>query len=415
MILTEYDKIIREYFDISDNRTRKAIISLNEDSKQDQLLSALASALYDKIVAKVDKIDFGTIPKSRGDITKVEGFDNTEECIDIIRKMVVEYKEDTKIVDVVLTAIDNVKKLKSHFMRCFSLNVDFGITLYNLVVLAIEQSVSFLISVTIQYIKDPSSQTYSVSLDKAAYRDTMNNMLYQQLITFNKSCASGEVESALKHVLTKGKLAEAVNITVMDNDNKEVVKHKSIKCDEEEDDDMALASGEVPAAGTEPSEEPESEPTPTMPINGAADVAEDQAVEEGVLKAIALGVKWAITAPFKIVSWLIKVIIPMMRNITYFCISSIVSFSDALYVQAQLIEMNAYELQYSSSSDLDEDKKKKVVEKQLKVAEKLKRVASKFAINDKKAKKEAEKMAAEDEKKNTIDDVPVDTGDGSLF
>ena len=77
--------------------------------------------------------------------------------------------------------------------------------------------------------------------------------------------------------------------------------------------------------------------------------------------------------------------------------------------------MNAYELQYSSSTDLDEDKKKKVVEKQLKVAEKLKKVASKFAINDKKAKKEAEKMAAEDEKKNTIDDVPVDTGDGSLF
>ena len=415
LVEREYNQIIREYFDISDTKTRRAIISLNEDSKQDQLLSALASALYDKIVAKVDKIDFGSIPKSRGDITRVEGFDNTVECLDIIRKMVVEYKEDTKIVDVVLTAIDNVKKFKSYFMRCFSSNVDFGITLYNLIVLAIEQSVSFLISVTIQYIKDPSSQSYQISLDKAAYRDSMNNMLYQQLVTFNKSCASGEVESALKHVVAKGgKFSEAVNITVTDNDTKEVVKHNSDD-DHEEVDDMALASGQVPAAGTEPSNEPEVEPTPTMPINGAADVSEDQTVEEGVLRAIATGVKWAITAPFKVVSWLIKVIIPMMRNITYFCISSVVGLSDALYVQAQLIEINAYELQYSSSSDLDDDKKKKVIEKQLKVASKLKAMASKFAINDKKAKKEAEKMAADEDKKNTIDDVPVDTGDGSLF
>ena len=414
MILTEYDKLIREYFDISDTKTRRAIISLNEDSKQDQLLSALASSLYDKIVAKVDKIDFGTIPKSRGDITRVEGFENTVECLDIIRKMVAEYKEDTKIVDVVLTAIENVKKYKTQFMRCFASNVNFGITLYNLIVLAIEQSVSFLISVTIQYIKDPSSQTYSISLDKAAYRNSMDNMLYQQLITFNKSCDSGELESGLKHVLTHGgKFNEAVNITVMDNDNKEVVKHKRIDGNEEDDDDMKLASGEVPASGTEPSDTADvSEPTPTMPINGSADVSDDQPVEEGVVRNV---LKWVITAPFKIVAWLIKVIIPMMRNITYFCISSIVSFSDALYVQAQLIEINAYELQYSSNSELDDDKKKKVVEKQLKIASKLKSIASKFAINDKKAKKEAEKMAAEDEKKNTIDDVPVDTGDGDLF
>ena len=413
MILNAYDSLIREYFDISDTKTRRAIISINEDSKQDQLLSALASALYDKIVQKVDKIDFGSIPKSRGDITKVEGFDNTAECLNIIRRMVVEYKEDVKIVDTVLTAIENVKSLKSYFMRCFALNIDFGVTLYNLIVLAIEQSVSFLISVTIQYIKDPSSQTYKISLDKAAYHDSMKNMLYEQLVTFNKSFASGEIESTLKHVISKGgKLHEAVNITVTDNDNSEVVKHNS---DEDEDDDMKLASGQVPAAGTEPSEPDASDPTPTMPINGAADVSDDQAVEEGVGRLTGTLLKTIVTAPFKIIAWVLKVIIPMMRNITYFCISSIVSFSDALYVQAQLIEINAYELQYSSGTNLDEDKKKKVVEKQLKIASKLKAVASKFAINDKKAKKEAEKMASDDEKKNTIDDVTPDAGDGDLF
>ena len=85
----QYNEIIREYFDISDTNTRRYIISL-EDVGQDQLLTSLSSALYDKVVQKVDKIDFGTIPRSKGDITRVEGYENTMECLDIIRKLVVD-------------------------------------------------------------------------------------------------------------------------------------------------------------------------------------------------------------------------------------------------------------------------------------------------------------------------------------
>ena len=39
---------------------------------------------YDKIVAKVDKIDFGTIPRSRGDITKIEDAKNCKGCLNRI-------------------------------------------------------------------------------------------------------------------------------------------------------------------------------------------------------------------------------------------------------------------------------------------------------------------------------------------
>ena len=87
MFKHEYDQIIREHFDLSDKYTRKYITSLKEDAQQDQLLAALSSALYDKIVQKVDDIDFGSIPLSRGDITKVEGFASTEECLNIIRRL----------------------------------------------------------------------------------------------------------------------------------------------------------------------------------------------------------------------------------------------------------------------------------------------------------------------------------------
>ena len=54
-----------------------------------------------KIVEKVDDIDFGTIPRSRGDITKIENYTSLMECIDILRNIIVEYKENTLPIDTV--------------------------------------------------------------------------------------------------------------------------------------------------------------------------------------------------------------------------------------------------------------------------------------------------------------------------
>ena len=53
MILNDYYELIRENFNLSDSKTRQCIIAL-EDAEQNQVLSALANALYDKIIKKVD-------------------------------------------------------------------------------------------------------------------------------------------------------------------------------------------------------------------------------------------------------------------------------------------------------------------------------------------------------------------------
>ena len=110
---------------------------------------------------------------------------------------------------------------------------------------------------------------------------------------------------------------------------------------------------------------------------------------------------------------LVKVIIPMMRNITYFFVSAQEKFSDTMAVQAQLIEANAYKLQLSTTSGLSDEKKKKIVQKQLKIAEKLKKIANKFAINTVKAEKQTQKDIKEDDKKATV--VDNGSGTGILF
>jgi hypothetical protein len=66
MVINNYNSIIRENFDLRDPKTRRAIVALEANQKDNQVVAALASALYDKIVEKADKIDFGTIPKSSG-------------------------------------------------------------------------------------------------------------------------------------------------------------------------------------------------------------------------------------------------------------------------------------------------------------------------------------------------------------
>ena len=175
MFISESQKLIREYFDISDERTRKMILA--EDGNDTQLLTALTNALYDKIVSNVDKIDFGSIPRSRGDITKVEGFENTVECINIIRKIVVEYKQDTVIVDNVLGAIENIKTRKAQFIKGYATNTEFPMVLYNLVVLAIEQTVSFLIATTIQFIKDPTKFQIVQKVERYTYLQETSMLL----------------------------------------------------------------------------------------------------------------------------------------------------------------------------------------------------------------------------------------------
>ena len=404
----EYNKIIREHFDISDDATRKCIVAL-EDGEETQLLSALSSALYDKIVEKVDQIDFGTIPISRGDITKVDGFENTVDCLNIIRSIVMEYKQDPAIVDIVLTAIENIKMRKGTFVKAYSLNVEFPMVLYNLITLAIENSVSFLIAVCIQYIKDPDTQTTEAALDKVAYNNTKDNLLFTQLNNFNKACATGDIDVALKEVMKNGgKISESLynnedptDAGTIEYGNPICPKCGSNPCvcklnspfqtfDNEEDNcpDCEEDHTELPPADSIASNE---EPVSEFGIGTAI----------GITGAIAgagfLGLKAA--------KALVSIIIPALRSTAYFFVNSVVKFSDCLAVQSQFIEANAYKLQFSDNSKLDDKKKAKVVQKQLKVAKALKSIANKFAINDKTATKKAKDLQKQEEKQLKIEDI----------
>ena len=434
MFISESQKLIREYFDISDERTRKLIIS--EDGNDTQLLTALTNALYDKIVSNVDKIDFGSIPRSRGDITKVEGFDNTVECINIIRKIVVEYNQDTQIVDNVLGAIENIKTRKAQFMKGYATNTEFPMVLYNLIVLAIEQTVSFLIATTIQYIKDPDTGSFEAALDKIAYNNTKDNLLYEQLAKFNLGCSTGQIDTAISEVYKARVYKESVEVTKSTDGNQVTItvsKTDDNACDQKpeelfgDDNDDSEIEPTQPVNGcgtntvtiTRAINGCDGVPSGvTQPVNGCGNPGNTPMgvtdVQEGIVK---VGVQ-LITYTIMGIKALLGCIIPLLRAITYFCIHSRVKVSDTLAIQAQFLEANANQLKYSDDN-MDEDRKKKIIARQLKIAEKLRSWSNKLSIDHKKAQKDAEKDVEQDKRKSKAEDIddqlPNDIDSDDIF
>lgn len=326
----EFDQIMQEHMDLSDRETMKSLVGIDEADKS-KLLVSLTSKLYDKIVEKVDDINYGTIPASRGDITKIENFNSMSECIDIIYNILKQYNQNTEPVDTVITAINNVRGRKDLFTKAYAINSELPIVFYNNIVLSIVSSVSFLIATSIEFIKNPGDDSFSVSIDKVAYVRTSNNLLLNNLRKFNASCAKGELDKSLN---------ECMKIHTKN------------------------WSGGM------------------MVLSGLALIG------------------------------LAKVIIPILQELTYFFFATPQSISDYFAVQADLLQMNTSNIVYR---DLDEDKKKKVIGKQLKIVDRFRKISNFFNIEYKKAEKKGKETREAEKKKFKTSEISSTAPDSSVL
>ena len=386
MVRSEFEIVVREYMNYSDRMTLQAISeAINSPKDQTQILSALTSRLYDLIVAKADKIDYSTIAKSKGDITKIQNYDQLVECVDLIRQIVIEYKQSTKSIDVVSTAMENVKANTANFKKAFAVGSPILIMLYNNIVMSIVGSVSFMIATCIEYIKSPTSNSFEIALDTVAYSKTMENLMFRSLEEFNKGCQSPDFNETVKVCLAK-----------------RIVKELAIAASEEEEED----------------EEELDKPffTPDEVKNGKQVVIHD--IKEKSLKedAESMEIMGDIFGIARILMFVLRCFIPILRTVVYYFYSSRQNIYDYFTVQAQLLEMNAEKLQYNNN--IDENRRKKVYDKQIKVAAKFRKIANKFAIADSVGTKKTEEMKKSEDKKYDADDLANDTvenGDDDIF
>lgn len=327
LYMNPYDKIINEYFDISDNKTRRHLLSLNEGDEQNKLLVKLTTKLYEHITNKITDIDFGSIPNSKGDITKLDNYSQLMECVDVIDDILVEYRQSAEIINIVKTAIDNIERRTNKFELAFKLNNELPVIIYTTTVYSIIASISFLISSSIEYIKIPGSDDFSIVVDRVSMLKTRENLLFDNLKKFNKSCAKGEMDKVLD--------------TINKNGSKQML--------------------------------------------GVVDTYLIMNIT--VLSAIALS------------------IIPFIRELIYFFYYSRVKISDYLDIQAELLQMNIYNID-RNNPEIDENEKEKIKKSQSKIVSIFKTLSNKIAISTKKSENDTLSHIKKDStEKYSIDDV----------
>ena len=309
MLNKNLEYLIKEYCETPDRKTRQILLSLDE-ADQNQVLNSLTSKLYDLIIDKVDDIDYGAIPESKGDITKIENYDQTLQCIDVITDILKQYNQKTTSIDTIRTALNNIVDRKEMFEKGFRYNIEFVMVTYCTMTLSIVSAVSFLITTCIDFIKDPSSDSFEVSIDRTALAKSKDNLLFNNLQKFNSSVSKGEFDKAMDYLI-----------------NENVKKLSGM--------------------------------TAAYIVGGVA------------LTIIALN------------------IIPIIRELIFFFYYSRTRISDYFEIQAELLEINAYNVQ--NNPTIDKNKRKTIYQKQTKIAERFRNIANKVAVKVKKGELEVEK------------------------
>lgn len=343
-----------EHFDLTDPLTRKAILVMNE-AEQATVLTALTSKLYDNIVAKVDDIDYGEIPSTKGDVTKLSNYFKLRECINLLHDILKEYKQDTAPVDEIALALANVEARKDLFNRAFRMNVELPIITYNNVVLSIVNGVSYMIATSIEFIKTPNKDSFDIVLDKVAYAKTKSHMLYGNLKRFNKCCEKNEFDKAMNHII---------------------------------DEFVRVNEGAVLGAVTK----------------AGADIAAKLGLTKLTGMVAAAG-KGALMVGGKVIAVIAIIIgiVFMLREMIYLFYYTRMRVSEFFDVQADLLEMNATNVE--SNGTMEQSKKEKIASRQYKIVDLFRKIANKISINTRKAEVETSKEIESNNKKMTINDV----------
>ena len=319
----EVKKKINEMFDLSDEPTRKYILSLDE-AGQNSALTNLTSKLYDHIVKKTTDIDYGTIPSTKGDITKLDVYDDLKDVLGILKGILKEYHESGGPIDVCTECLTNLETRKDIFSRAYHADCQLPILIYENTVLALVSGVSYLIAACIEFIKAPKDETYSIQLDKISYAKSKDYRLYSSLEKFNKSCSNGDMDRAIN----------------------EVIAHR---------------------------------------------VKKFTGIAAGAIAATAVGIL------------IIMNIIPILRELVFLLYYTRTQISDFFEIQAELLQMNAYNVEANNS--LDASERKDIARKQRDIADKFIRVSDFVRIDAKQSDVKASRELESNKKKYKVDEV----------
>lgn len=377
----DYMQIVSEAYDLSDPYIKKKVIFCNEAKRQENIEN-IVGRLYTHIKNDVTGIDFGTIPRSKGIITKIDNYNGLIDCINSIHDLVKSYNQPTKSVDELTTAINNIKNRERAFTKAFTLNIEFPIMLYNMTVTAIVSATSLLMSSSVEFIKN-GHDSFTTSLDKVGYVKSKDHLMIEYASQFNRNCANGTIDKLVNSCI-KNNITNTNESTIVDAQNAKSINEDNIFFDKEGKPKIATT---VVAAV----------------MGGGAKYIAPALMSSPIGIFITAVIGAGITA---------VLFLFLFRKVAFFILKTRMDASDWFEIQANYLQINAENLKYRDDPKGD-DHKKKVYDAQMKWVDRFKKIANKLALTDSKARKETDDN--ERNESHQHDDDDNGSSDGGLF
>lgn len=315
---------------------------------------ALDNILVDKLYTSAlnkSHIDFGDIPKSKGDITKYSGYKHMLEVLDVVDDLAKASDLTIQETSIVRRAIDNIKGLKAQFTLGYKLEKKFVQMSYETLVLGCVDATSGIISSYVSFITDAAETEVVVKPSKdKPYKLAINN-----LDKFNQSVLKGDFSKALDAInTTKGNVKESFE--------------------------------DVEEAGFEDA------------VNGAKGIA---SALGGTWSKLPNGAKTSVKVIIAMAA--IVTVIYIIRELIFYFFYSSSKISDYLEQQANLLLINKEVVK--ANNKFSDKKKKKIITKQEKVAKTLMKISEKLKIKSKLGTEKAEKELAKENKGYSLKDL----------
>lgn len=174
----------------------KAEIHALTESEVKQINNAMITNLYKKALDKA-YMNFDEIPESRGDITTYEGYDNMIGSINLLKELSNKGNMKIKELEILETAVMNIRTYKNHFERGFALGHEFVMLQYNTLTAACIESTSALISAYVDFVKKVDKTEFKIIKGKGL----QGHLAIKNLELFNNSVKKGDFNKMMTHLL----------------------------------------------------------------------------------------------------------------------------------------------------------------------------------------------------------------------
>lgn len=193
-------------------KSRKAMMYLSE-AEEIQISDKLISKLYQTMLDKYSYIDFGEIPNSKGDITKLPQYDTLKDSIEMLEEL----KLKAGLVQLpelvtINTAFQHIEHYKTKFVLGFAQEVKMIEVLYNTITASLVASINLMIYTMVDFVKTPGGD-FVTALDIQKKSRNMDFLLLRNLENFNENVRKGEIVKFFDTMLNAEKFIGATVAT----------------------------------------------------------------------------------------------------------------------------------------------------------------------------------------------------------